>query len=350
MRSNFISCAISLFTLIFMTAGLSQGAISLNYPPNRSVVEFDLLSISLETPQGSVDLIEVRVNGLKESSVLPKRDFVCFSVSLEPGINKINILAKERDRSVDEISLEIFRRSDLISRYSVPPPGFQKKYFHMEDRPRCAGCHNMEPSEKDKRLVKMEDINNEFLKNRRDKPTESTCYGCHRAMTAYPFVHGPVTVWGCLSCHNPRATPKYVVQKPDTALCYSCHETQKNVWMSRKNLHAPVVTGKCAICHNPHASDAPFILVKQKWLLCLSCHVDKGTGKHIIEKYMTGDTHPTHGVKDPRTGGKELTCTSCHDAHASDSLFFITLDAEMGMTLCKECHIDPTKIRPGTRF
>jgi predicted CXXCH cytochrome family protein len=196
----------------------------------------------------------------------------------------------------------------------------------------------------------MEDIKAEISKYSNDTRTESTCYDCHRAMTAYPFVHGPVTIWSCLSCHNPRATPKYAVQKPDTALCFSCHAKQKDDWMSHKNLHAPVVTGKCAICHNPHASDAPFILIKQKWLLCLSCHVDKGNGKHIIAKYMAGDTHPTHGVKDPRTRGKELTCTSCHDAHASDSPFFITLNAEMGMALCKECHIDAGKFPMNTRF
>ena len=350
MRQKNVSAAILFLMFVFMTIGQSQGAISLNYPLNRSVVEFNLLSISLEISSGSADLIDVRVNGLKELSILPRRNFVCFSVSLEPGINKINIMAKYGDRTVDEVSLEVFRRSDLVSRYSIPPPGFQKKYFHMEDQSRCTECHILEPSEKDKRFVVMEDINAEISKNSAVKPSESTCYTCHRAMTDYPFVHAPVVVWSCLSCHNPRATPKYAVPKPDTALCFSCHQKQKAVWMSHKNLHAPVVTGKCAICHNPHASDAPFILIKQTWLLCLSCHVDKGTGKHIIAKYMAGDTHPTHGVKDPRTGGKELTCTSCHDAHASDSPFFITLKAETGMTLCKECHIDPTNIRPGTRF
>jgi predicted CXXCH cytochrome family protein len=350
MRPNFIPCSIFLLLLVLMTAGQSQGAISLNYPPNRSVFEFNLLSISLEIAQGSTDLIEVRVNDLKELSILPRRDFVCFSVPLEPGINKIKIMAKDGGRTVDEVSLEVFRRSDLVSKYSVPPPGFQKNYFHVEDQPRCAECHIMEPSEKDKRLVKIKDFNAEISKSNDVKPSDSTCYDCHRTMTAYPFVHAPVLVWSCLSCHNPRTVPKYGVQKPDTMLCFSCHQKQKDVWMSHKNLHAPVVTGKCAICHNPHASDAPFILIKPKWLLCLSCHVDKGNGKHIIAKYMAGDTHPTHGVKDPRTGGKELTCTSCHDAHASDSPFFITLKAETGMTLCKECHIDPSKFRPSTRF
>lgn len=350
MRQQIICHAILFFPLLFMTAEQSQGGISLNYPPNRSVMEFNLLSISLEVPQGSSDLIEIRVNNRKELSISPHRNFICFSVPLKIGVNKINIVAKNVDRIIEEISLEVFRRSDLVSNYSVPPPGFRKDYFHGEDHLRCTECHSMESTEKDKRLIKMKDINAEISKNKDIKSSESTCYDCHRGINEYPFVHGPVAVWSCLSCHNPGATPKYSVQKPDTALCFSCHEKQREVWMSRKNLHAPVVTGKCAICHNPHAGEAPFILVKPNWNLCLSCHVDKGNGKHIIARYITGESHPTHGVKDPRTEGKEMTCISCHDAHASDSLYFVTLNAESGFSMCKECHIDPSNIRSNTRF
>ena len=204
----------------------------------------------------------------------------------------------------------------------------------------------MEPGEGDKKFIGATNITAEISANNPAKAPESTCYDCHRSMTAYPFVHAPLSIWSCLSCHNPNAEPKYAVQKPDTALCFACHPKEKENWENKKYLHAPFVTGKCDICHNPHASQNPSNLVKPTWLLCVSCHDEKGSGRHIVAKYVDAQTHPTHGVQDPRKKGTELTCASCHDAHASNNAYFITLNATTGMPLCKECHIDTRKLVP----
>jgi predicted CXXCH cytochrome family protein len=288
-----------------------------------TVMEFNLVSISLSLPRGSADLIEIKVNNKKKVSIVPRQKFECSSVALELGINEINITAKKEARIVDEAALYVFRS------------------FHMKDHSRCAVCHHiLEPREADKKPINIETFAAEISENKTVAPPESTCYSCHRGMTSYLFVHGPASVWSCLSCHDPQAEPKYILKYPNPELCYKCHIEKKQKRSIKKNFHAPFATSRCVICHNPHASENPFRLVKPTWLLCISCHTDKGSGRHIIAGYVYGNRHPTHGVLDPLRKGRELTCASCHNPHSSDSSKFIRLNAGRGFRLCGECHIN----------
>ena len=341
MRVRFICYAFIFFLIFSLTAEGSQSIITLNYSPDMTVMEFDLLGISISVRQGSADLIEIRVNNRKKLNIIPRRKFECFSVPLEVGRNQINITAKKEDRIVDEVALDVFRRSDLVSKYEKPPAGFQKDYFHMKDRPQCAACHHvLEPTEADKNTIDIETFAAEISEYEAVVPSESTCYSCHRGMIAYqPFIHGPNFVWSCLSCHDPQAEPKYFIKYPDPELCYKCHVEQKQKRSTKKNFHAPFATNKCGICHNPHASESPYSLVEPTWLLCLTCHTEKGSGRHIVARYVSSNRHPTHGVPDPLRKGRELTCASCHNPHASDSPKFTTLGVESGFDMCMKCHI-----------
>ncbi len=341
MRIRFIACAFVYFLVSGLSAEGSQNIVTVSYPVDMTVMEFNLVSISLSLPQGSADLIEIRVNNKKKVSIVPRQKFECFSVTLELGINEIKITAKKEARIVDEAALGVFRRSDLVSKYAKSPAGFQKDYFHVRDHPRCAACHHiLEPREADKKPINIETFAAEISENKTVVPPESTCYSCHRGMTSYLFVHGPAFVWSCLSCHDPQAEPKYFIKYPNPELCYKCHIEKKQKMSIKKNFHAPFATSRCGICHNPHASENPFRLVKPTWLLCLSCHTDKGSGRHIIAGYVYGNRHPTHGVLDPLRKGQELTCASCHNPHASDSSKFIRLNAGRGFELCGKCHIN----------
>ncbi|MCG6983048.1 MAG: cytochrome c3 family protein, partial [Deltaproteobacteria bacterium] len=81
---------------------------------------------------------------------------------------------------------------------------------------------------------------------------------------------------------------------------------------------------------------------KPVWLLCVSCHPNQADGSHVIAPYFWGTRHrrhPTHGVPDPSRKGRELTCASCHDAHASDSPNFITKYDTRSFDLCIKCHM-----------
>lgn len=344
MRIRFTSYAFGFFLVFSLNAEGGQNIVTVSYPADMAVMEFNLLSISLSLPQGSADLIEIEVNNRNKANIVPRRKFECFSVPLELGINEINIRAKKADRIVDEVSLDVFRRSDLVSKYKKPPVGFQKDYFHMKARPQCAACHHvLEPTEADNKPINIETYAAEVSKNKAVVPSESTCYSCHRGMTSYLFVHGPNFVWSCLTCHDSQAEPKYCVKYPDPELCYKCHVEEKQKRSGKKNYHAPYIIDRCGICHNPHASENPYRLVEPTWLLCVSCHTDEGDGRHIIAGYFNESSHrrhPTHGVPDPSRKGQELTCASCHNPHASDSPKFITPYVKRRFDLCMKCHIE----------
>ena len=342
---KYIFCVVPLVIVITAEAWYvpdtdSQETITLNYPPDKTVMEFDLLSISLRVPPGSADVIKVDVNAEEKKTIIPDSEFECFSVRLEVGINRISLTAIKKDKQVEKFILSVFHRSELESKFGEPPAGFKKDYFHAKEHMLCSRCHVLEPGKSDRKAVDIASFPAETLSASKETiAATSTCYSCHKSIASYPFVHGPVYVWSCLSCHDPGSEPRYSVKKPDTKICFSCHIKQKDDWYAKKYFHGPFTAGKCAICHSPHAAEYPFNLIKSTWELCTSCHPDKGNGEHIVSGFLNIPSHPTRGRQDPLRKGKELTCASCHDPHASDSPKLWRLKVETGIALCKECHI-----------
>jgi predicted CXXCH cytochrome family protein len=329
------------FVLIIFSlhAQAEQEIITVNYPPDKTVMDLGLLSISASIPQDSADLIQIYVNGENRHSIVPSREFECSSVLLAVGMNIIDIRAIRNNKEIDKVTLEVFRRSHLISTYRDAPDGFKKDYFHMKDRSQCAGCHILESRDTDKRPVQISNFVTEAGEDVRKAATaESTCYSCHKKIISYPYVHGPASVWSCLTCHDPQAEPVYSVKKPDSEVCFTCHIEQKKDWSTKQHIHGPLNTGNCAICHSPHASENPFNLVQPIWELCVSCHAGKETGRHIIAGYVFGDSHPTRGKPDPLRDGKEMSCASCHNAHASEYPKLWALNARSAFVLCQKCH------------
>lgn len=320
------------------TAEADQGIITLNYPPDNTVMEFNLASVSLNIPAGTADCIRVSVNDVVKIDVTPERPTVCFTIPLNLGVNLININALKGDQPVDSIAFSIFRRSDLEGKFQNPLKGYQKDYFHSKENPLCAQCHKLEPTEYDLKPVSPTTFKAENIEKEKVLAATSTCYSCHKGMTATKYVHGPAALWSCLSCHNAGAKPRYAVKKPDTEMCFNCHTEQKKEWSSRKYTHGPVTIGKCAICHSPHASDNPFNLVKPGWNLCTTCHFEKGTGLHVLGNSMFSKGHPTHNRPDPLRKGKELTCASCHDPHTSNYPHLWAFEVQTTIDLCQKCH------------
>jgi predicted CXXCH cytochrome family protein len=152
-------------------------------------------------------------------------------------------------------------------------------------------------------------------------------------------VHGPVAVWGCLVCHDPKAKPSpYATPVRVLDLCYGCHTDQRDYFFSAKYQHGPTSTGRCTICHNPHGSPNPYWLKRVPWDLCTSCHFEKATGRHVIAWGPGGDTHPTRGRPDPMRPERELACNSCHNPHAANSQYLWNFDARQHTELCQTCH------------
>jgi predicted CXXCH cytochrome family protein len=327
------------FILIVLNSEAEPGIITVNYPPDKTVMDLDLLSVSVSIPQGSADLLKISVNDEQRMSIVPRRSFECFSVSISVGRNSIAIDVLKNSRQVDKVTFTVFRRSGLLSAYKDAPAGFKKDFFHMKDRSACAECHVLEPRDSDKQPINISTFAAETdAVDRKANVSTSTCYSCHMGIASYPFVHGPASVWSCLTCHDPEAERIYSVKKPDSEICFTCHLEQKQSWSKKKYLHGPVNMGNCSVCHNPHASNSAANLVEPIWELCISCHAGKETGRHIIAGYVFGDSHPTRDKPEPLRQGKELSCASCHNPHASDYPKLWALNAQSAFVLCQKCH------------
>ncbi|MBI5408795.1 MAG: hypothetical protein HZA14_05460 [Nitrospirae bacterium] len=320
-----------------LNAEAGQESITLHYPPDGSVLEYNMLEISMSVPAGSADSIKVYVNDEEEPlNVIADQEYECFSVQLKLGVNRINIIAVKGDYQVYKTELKVFRRSDLASEYIKTPDGFKKDFFHMKEWKQCARCHILSPIEYDRKPISPYTFKN--MDKQALLAVTSTCYMCHNKITANKYVHGPAAVWSCLSCHDPEAEPKYSVKKPDAEICYECHTEQKKDRSLKKYSHGPVTIGKCTICHSPHASENPFNLVKPTWNLCVNCHAEKASGMHVLGDSMFKEGHPTRNRPDPVRTGKELTCASCHNPHASNYPHLWAFEVETIFDLCQKCH------------
>jgi predicted CXXCH cytochrome family protein len=153
-----------------------------------------------------------------------------------------------------------------------------------------------------------------------EKPTslQKTCVTqeCHADYGKKAFVHGPVGLGDCKSCHKSVDPSKHTWQlvREGKDLCSFCHLEQ----LAKKNVHEPLKTGNCTQCHNPHSSDGKFLLPKKTVSeLCLNCHqVTEGL------KFMHG----------PLAVGD---CTICHQAHSSDHDHLLNNEPA---DLCFSCH------------
>lgn len=333
---------IVLYVLITsVPAAAGQEVVLLHTPSDRTVIEYDILNLSLEVPEGAVDLIKVTVNGMDRKEIVPDLRFECFSIILNKlGTSTIEVSVFKGEALVASFVRNVFRRSDLVSEYRKPPRSFKIPGFHMKDNPACKECHVLEASGYDKKPISPSTFAFEKISSEKMFAATSTCYSCHKNITKRPFVHGPASVWSCLSCHDKGAAIKYYVKKPVKEVCYECHIEQQKEWNSRKFIHGPVNVGNCTICHSPHSSDHAFNLFKSTWDLCVNCHAEKGTGLHVLGDNLFEKGHPTKGRKDPVRIGKELTCASCHDPHASNYPHLWAFEVEEIFELCKKCHFD----------
>ncbi len=323
-----------------LNAWADQKAFTVNYPPDNKVIEYDVIGFSLRVDLKAVDLIKVNVDRREILSIVPDIEHECFSLILTPGKSKVEIIAMKNNEKVENVLMQVFRRSDLSKRYMKIPDGFKKDAFHMADTSGCAECHKLKPVEYDKKPINPKSFAAQNFDKEKIFASTSTCYSCHKKITSRPYVHGPAAVWSCLSCHETESEQMYAVLKPDTEMCYKCHVEQKEYWSGQKYAHGPVTMGRCTICHSPHSADNAFNLFKSTWLLCTNCHVEKGSGKHVLGDSFSTEGHPTRNRKDPLREGKELSCASCHEPHASNFPHLWAFDVNDLFELCRKCHYD----------
>jgi DmsE family decaheme c-type cytochrome len=177
----------------------------------------------------------------------------------------------------------------------------------------CTNCHSIHAPATPKFLL---------AKNQTDM-----CYACHpavRAQFAMPFKHrvneGTVS---CTDCHNPHgvAAPTWRMggrpRMVDTRLgneepCLKCHTDKRGPFTFE---HPAVRVDGCEACHTPHGSmNARLLRRPVVFTVCLECH--NGAGNFGRQGDGIRLQSASHNMTDPRY----QNCTTCHvRIHGSNS-------------------------------
>ena len=180
-----------------------------------------------------------------------------------------------------------------------------RRSAHTESDVVCTSCHSIHKAATPKFLLAK-------------KQTE-VCYRCHadvRAQFNMPFKHrvneGFMT---CTDCHNPHgapqptwrnaARPRMVDQaQSNEEPCLKCHAEKRGPFVFE---HPPVRVEGCEACHQPHGSMNSRLLRRPVvFTLCLECHNGAGNFGRLGQ----GDPRlsKAHNMADPRF----QNCTNCH--------------------------------------
>lgn len=184
---------------------------------------------------------------------------------------------------------------------------------HTQADVACTSCHSIHKSETPKALLA--------------KQQTQLCYSCHqdvKAQFSMPFKHrvneGSVQ---CSDCHNPHGAPAATWRmssrprmmqhaQANEEPCLNCHADKRGPFQFE---HAAVRVDGCESCHSPHGSTNARLLKRPLvFTLCLECH--SGAGNFGRQGDGIKQTPSFHNMTDPRY----QNCTACHvRIHGSNS-------------------------------
>jgi predicted CXXCH cytochrome family protein len=104
----------------------------------------------------------------------------------------------------------------------------------------------------------------------------------------------------CVNCHSKAGTNVFKVQPMQGDLCKECHDPVG----LKEFVHGPVAASSCTPCHDPHGSRYDKFLVAVGKELCLVCHSQNLSKRHIEER-------------------QNSDCMKCHDPHSSDKEYHL---------------------------
>lgn len=315
------------YLVVALPVGVSAATVQVLSPADASYVENEKVNLVIALPDSKPERVKATVGKKsfsKQVSRQGQKQVVCFGVALENGHNTIRIEVSDGSGVIAETTLKVYRRSALSKPYQIPPGGYARYYFHQPERERlCQECHRMEPVLSDLNPV---------------RPQDSPCYGCHKDKTVAAFPHKPAAAGGCLNCHElVKGKPKYSTRSPGKVTCFLCHSHQDRQWKTQKFHHGPTAVGNCAVCHDPHGSGWPDLVRMHPTDLCLNCHHDKKSGRHVIAGFFAKG-HPVRGQRNPFKPDRDFSCAACHNPHAGTSQSLLNGDRSNQQIYCQTCH------------
>ena len=270
-----------------------------------------LTKFAQETQPTEVLGVELSVTGWKDSLYEPVYDdpnadgraLYKLHIQLVSGVNRIYLgTATGKDAAVEYYA-------DF--RPEFKPTEERRHHFHNSTLEQsCTTCHEGLPSADSGATMKVD------------------CATCHKGFAAAEFLHAPVQMKECGSCHAWSADKKMLVAvKATPELCYDCHAEKKE---SVENSAFPhPVASECLTCHSAHGTNNKHQLKTDVYTLCSSCHPDM-TVNHPVGK------HPVRFAKN-EVNGEEVSCVSCHNPHGSANDHLLKVGGGR-MMICLECH------------
>lgn len=307
---------IGLSLLLTLGSFLISWCFEIITPQPQSILREEFVSVVFRVDPKDVKDIQLSVNGEVEKLRVDKgRRVYCKSVRIKPGENKILVKVTRTDERSEEKLVRVFMTSQVFPDGNIPPEGFRVNRFHIgKNESLCTECHKL-----------------------KEGAGPESCRECHGKLVSREVAHPPAMI-GCTLCHAGGKDSRYAWNDPIADTCFMCHGDKKEIWYSKKYMHGPPSTGKCYICHNPHSERRRFFLKKQIVDLCTTCHSEKREEKHPLVGFVYASAHPITGKPDPARQGRELSCTSCHEPHASNFRFFFQNDYSGEAILCLRCH------------
>lgn len=218
---------------------------------------------------------------------------------VKAGGGKATILAFSEATPKKTLDTCLRCHSETLSRANI------RRSTHTLNDVVCTNCHSVHKPATPKLLLA--------------KSSSELCYGCHanvRAQFSMPFKHrvneGFMT---CTDCHNPHGSfaPTWrMASRPRLASqamaneepCLKCHSEKRGPFTFE---HAPVRVDGCETCHSPHGSMNSRLLRRPVvFTLCLECHT--GAGGFGTSGAGIPTQSRNHNMADPRY----QNCTNCH--------------------------------------
>lgn len=122
-----------------------------------------------------------------------------------------------------------------------------------------------------------------------------------KVLTASGSSHRPYAEKDCQGCHNFKK--RNLLIAANDQLCEICHVG----FVKGKFVHGPVSVRDCLSCHVPHSSAHPSLLQKSLSGICAKCHTEDRLAKQMHDLVMKNN----------------MECVDCHDAHGGDTPYFL---------------------------